>query len=88
MDSNTEEGKDTNRTLYKIKKTKAKKLVIDAKTKVFEKMYTDFDTKEGKNSLFRLAKTKERRTRDLDQVRCMKVEEGQVLVEETNITLS
>lgn len=36
-------------------------------------------------TLFRLVKSRERRTRDLDQMRCIRDEEGKVLLEETDI---
>jgi len=35
--------------------------------------------------LYRLTKARERKARDLDQVKCIKDEEGNVLVEETSI---
>lgn len=49
-------------------------------------IYKGLDTKGGENSLFRLAKARER-SRDLDQVRCIKDGEGIVLVGETDIKL-
>jgi len=45
------------------------------------------ETKEGKEEVFKLARARERekKTRDLGNVRCVKGEDGKVLVEETKI---
>ena len=45
------------------------------------------ETKEGKEEVFKLARARERekKTRDLGDVRRVKGEDGKVLVEETNI---
>jgi len=41
--------------------------------------------KKGEKEVFKLAKAKERRTRDIGSVRCIKDEDGKVLIEETKI---
>ena len=43
------------------------------------------ETKEGEKVVFKLAKARENKTRDLGCVRCIKGENGKVLVEETEI---
>lgn len=45
--------------------------------------YKDFDTKVGEK-FFRFAKTREKSTRDFGQMSCIKDEEEQVLMGETN----
>ena len=40
---------------------------------------------DGERSIYRLAKGRERKTRDLDQVKCVKDEEDKVLVHEKDI---
>ena len=42
-------------------------------------------TKEGEREVFKLARVRERRTRDLGVVRCIKDEEGKVLTEDADI---
>jgi len=42
-------------------------------------------TKEGEKDVFKLVKIREKKARDLENVRCIKGDEGKVLVEETKI---
>jgi hypothetical protein len=70
---------------YKIAKKEAKKAVSEAKGKAYESLYNKLDSKEGQNDIFRLAKARERKTRDLTQVKCIKDEDGRVLVQDHDI---
>ena len=67
---------------YKVAKKDTKKAVSEAKTRAFDRLYQSLDTKDGERSIYRLAKSRERKMRDLDQVKCIKDEEGEVLVTE------
>jgi len=70
---------------YKIARKEAKKAVSEARTQAFEGFYQSLGTKEGEKSIYKLAKGQERKTRDLDQVKCIKDAEGRVLVQERDI---
>lgn len=59
-------------------------MVMDAMTKGFENIFKELDNKSGEKT-FELAQSRERRTRDLDQVKFIKEEGGQIPVEEAKI---
>ncbi|VFQ72228.1 unnamed protein product [Cuscuta campestris] len=48
-------------------------------------MFSDIEEKGSVNPLFRLAKLRERKARDLDHVRCVKDSDGRVLVETAKV---
>ena len=65
---------------YKLTKKKAKKAVQNARAKVYKEMYEKLNTKEVKKDIYRIARIRERKTRDLCTVRCVKDEDQKVLV--------
>jgi len=59
--------------------------VIEARTLAFEGLYQSLGTKDREKSIYKLAKDREKKTRDMDQVKCIKDENGRVLVLERDI---
>jgi len=59
--------------------------VAVAKSKAYDKLYQKLETKESEKEVFKLARAKERRTRDLGHVMCIKDENGKVLSKDAKI---
>ena len=70
---------------YTIAKKEAKKVVSEAKNETFERLYQKLDTKEGERDVYKIAKVRERKTRDFIQIRCIKDECNTVLVNDGEI---
>ncbi|XP_071728994.1 uncharacterized protein [Rutidosis leptorrhynchoides] len=54
-------------------------------TLAYEDLYKKLDSKEGENDIYRIAKARERRRMDLDNIKFIKNEDGQTLVKEDEI---
>jgi len=85
MNSVMDEEKDTSRVRYKVVKKVAKKAIVVAKNMAYDRLYQKLGTKEGEKEVFKLAKARERKIRDLSVVRCIKDENGKVLSEDAEI---
>ena len=59
---------------------KAKKVIRDAKFKAYDDHYDKLGTKDGKKDVYKLAKLRERKTRDFNHIKCINNEDSRVLV--------
>jgi len=86
LSNNTsEEDKEVREATYKVAKRLAKKAVTLAKNKAYERLYQKLETREGGNDVFKLARAREKKTRNLGNIRCIKGEDDRVLVHESKI---
>ena len=81
-DANRDEA---SKEVYKEAKKRAKQEVAKAKKAAFEDMYQRLETKDGANELFRIAKQRDRESQDVQHVRVIKNENGEVLMEEEKV---
>ena len=65
---------EENMHMYKVAKKTAKRAVSEARGRAYEDLYQRLSTKEGEKDVYRIARLRERRTRDFNQVRCIKDE--------------
>lgn len=57
---------------YTLAKKEAKKAMSKASFNAYESSYKKLDTKEGEKNIYKLARTREKKNRDLGNVRCNK----------------
>jgi hypothetical protein len=57
---------------YKVAKKTAKRVVSEAIGQMYDGLYQRLSTKEGKKDIYRMTKSRERKTRDIIQVKCIK----------------
>ncbi|WVZ58983.1 hypothetical protein U9M48_009193 [Paspalum notatum var. saurae] len=72
---------------YKVAKKIAKRAVSEAKGRAYDDLYQRLSTKEGEKDIYRMARFRERKTRDLNQVKCIKDARDQLLMKEEDIKL-
>ena len=65
---------------FKLAKKEAKKVIENVRAKVYKEVYEKLDTKEIEKDIYRIARIRERKTRDLCTVRCVKDENQKVLI--------
>ncbi|AQL05851.1 Retrovirus-related Pol polyprotein LINE-1 [Zea mays] len=70
---------------YRIAKKSAKRAVSRAQGQAYDDLYQRLDTKQGEKDIYRMAKIRERKTRDVNQVKCIKDEANQLLVKNEEI---
>ena len=71
---------ENTKKIYKEKKSKAKKAVATAKGRVYDNLYARLETNEGEKELYRLARQRDRAGKDVQHVRAIKDENGNVMV--------
>jgi hypothetical protein len=59
--------------------------VSEARGQAYTKLYRKLDTKEGENDVYKMAKLRERKTRNFHQVKCIKDEADRLLVKDEEI---
>jgi len=70
---------------YKVTKKTAKRAVSEVKGRTYEDLYQRLSTKEGEKNIYRMARARDRKTRDFNQVKCIKDKRKQLLVKEDEI---
>jgi len=80
MNSRADAERDVSRARYKAAKKVAKKAVAVAKSLAYDRLCRRLGTKEREKEVFKLERARERRIRDLDVVRCIRDENGKVLL--------
>jgi hypothetical protein len=76
---------DENIQKYKEARTNAKKSVSEPRGQTYTELYRKLDTKEGENDVYKMAKLRERKTRDFHQIKCIKDETDRLLVKDEEI---
>ena len=69
---------------YKVAKKTTKRAVSEAKGRAYEDLYRCLSMK-GEKGIYRMARARNRKTRDFNQVKCIKDEREQLLVKEDEI---
>jgi CDP-diacylglycerol pyrophosphatase len=70
---------------YKVTKKIAKRAVSEARGRMYDGLYQRLGTKEGENDIYRMAKSRERKMRDIIQIKCIKDETEQLLTKDEDI---
>ena len=71
---------ENTKKVYKEKKSKAKKAIAMAKGCWYDNFYARLETKEGEKELYKLARQRDRAGKDVQHVRVLKDENGNVMV--------
>ena len=79
------DNNEENKAAYKTAKKEAKKSVAIAKARAYDRLYADMDTTEGQKKVLRMAKEREKNSKDIYQSKVIKDEEERVLVDDLKI---
>jgi hypothetical protein len=70
---------------YKVAKKTAKRAVSEASGRMYDGLYQRLGTKEGEKNIYRMAKSRESKTRDIIQVKYIKDETDRLLTKDEDI---
>jgi hypothetical protein len=70
---------------YKVAKKTAKWVVSEARGRMYDGLYQRLGTKEGEKNIYRMAKSRKRKTRDIIQIKCIKDETERLLTKDEDI---
>ena len=70
---------------YKVAKKTTKRAVSVANGRVYEDLYQYLSIKEGEKDIYRMARVCERKTRDFNQVKCIKDDREHLSMKEDEI---
>ena len=70
---------------YKTARKQAKREVPKARNKAYEVLHKELETKEGENEVLKIAKQRNRQSKDVQQIRVIKSKTGENLMEEEKV---
>jgi hypothetical protein len=70
---------------YKVANKTAKRTVSEVRIQMYDGLYQRLGMKEGEKDIYRLAKSRERRMRDIIQVKCIKDTTERLLTKDEDI---
>jgi hypothetical protein len=70
---------------YKVVKKTAKRAVSEVRGRMYDGLYQRLGMKEGEKDIYRMAKSRERKTSDIIQVKCIKDETERLLTKNEDI---
>jgi hypothetical protein len=70
---------------YKVVKKTVKRTVSETRGQMYDGIYQRMGTKEGEKNIYRMAKSREMKTRDIIQVKCIKDATERLLTKDENI---
>lgn len=60
-------------------------MVRDVKLKVYENFYNDLRLKDGEVKIFKLVRLRDKNSKDIEDVRCIKNEEDKLLIKDDDV---
>jgi hypothetical protein len=70
---------------YKVIKKITKRAVSEVRGQIYDGLYQQLGTKEGENDIYKMVKSRERKMRDIIQVKCIKDETERLLTKDEDI---